>query len=282
MPEGQLPSVDYRIASDQYFPAMGIRLIAGRLADPRNENEVNINQSAARRFWPTENPVGKRVKFGLGAAQAPWRTVVGVVGDVHHLGLEIAPRPETYRPYIANPLGAPVFAVRATGDPQTLAAAIRDKLRQLDPEVPLYNTATMEQLLAKSLETRRLLVFLLMAFAGMALLLAAIGLYGVVSFAVGLRTHEIGIRLALGAENSSVVRLMVVQGLRIVLFGLLIGLAGAIAIGPLLAQVTYGIGSRDPIALLTAAAALLSVALLACYIPARRAADLDPMDAIRY
>ena len=145
----------------------------------------------------------------------------------------------------------------------------------------MFNTTTMEQLLAKSVATRRLSVFLLTGFAAAALLLAAIGLYGVVSFAVGLRTHEIGIRVALGAETTSVVRLMLVQGLRIVLAGLLIGLAGALAAGPLLAQITYGIGSRDPVALLAAAAVLLAVALLACYFPARRAADLDPMTALR-
>jgi putative ABC transport system permease protein len=221
------------------------------------------------------------VKFGLGTAKDPWRTVVGVVGDVHHLGLEIAPRPEVYRPYIANPLGSPVFAVRASGDPQTLASAIRERLRVMEPEVPMFNVATMEQLLAQSLQARRLSVLLLTAFAGVALLLAAIGLYGVISFAVGLRTHEIGIRIALGAAAGSVVRMMLLQGLRIVLAGLLIGLAGALAIGPLLAHLTLGTGARDPIALLSAAAALLTVALLACYFPARRAAALDPMAALR-
>jgi putative ABC transport system permease protein len=281
MPEGQLPSVDYRVASDSYFPAMGIPLLEGRLADPRNANEVNINQTAARRFFRGESPIGKRVKFGLGATKDPWRTVAGVVGDVHHLGLEIAPRPEVYRPYIANPLGAPVFAVRATGDTQTLAAAIRERLRAIEPEVPMFNVATMEQLLAQSLQARRLSVSLLTGFAGVALLLAAIGLYGVISFAVRLRTHEIGIRVALGAEGGSVVRMIVAQGLRIVLAGLGIGLAGALTIGPVLAHLTYGTGSRDPIALLAAAGVLLTVSLLACYLPARRAADLDPMEALR-
>jgi putative ABC transport system permease protein len=280
-PEGQLPSIDYRVASDSYFPAMGIALLEGRLADPLNANEVNINQTAARRLFRGESPIGKRVKFGLGAADAPWRTVVGVVGDVHHLGLEIAPRPEVYRPYIANPLGSPVFAVRATGDPQTLAAAIRERLRALEPEVPMFNVATMEQLLAQSLQVRRLSVLILTGFTGVALLLAAIGLYGVISYAVGLRTHEIGIRVALGAEGGSVVRMIVVQGLRIVFTGLGIGLAGALAIGPMLAHLTYGTGSRDPIAFLAAAAVLLTVSLLACYLPARRAADLDPMEALR-
>lgn len=281
IPEGQLPSVDYRIATDSYFPAMGIPILEGRLADPRNASEVNINQTGARRFWPGQSPIGRRVKFGLGAAKDPWSTVVGVIGDVHHLGLETAPRSEIYRPYVANPLGAPVFAVRATGDSQALAAAIRERIRQVDPEVPMFNRATMEQLLAQSLQARRFSVLLLTAFAGVALMLAAIGLYGVVSFAVGLRTHEIGIRIAMGAAGGSVVRMILLQGLRIVLAGLLTGLAGALTIGPLLARLTYGIGSRDPIALLTAAAVLFAVAMSACYFPARRAADLDPMTALR-
>jgi putative ABC transport system permease protein len=146
----------------------------------------------------------------------------------------------------------------------------------------MFNVSTMEQLLAQSLQARRLSVSLLTGFAGVALLLAAIGLYGVISFAVGLRTHEIGIRVALGAEGGSVVRMIVAQGLRIVLAGLGIGLAGALAIGPVLAHLTYGTGSRDPIALLAAAAALFTVSLLACYLPARRAADLDPVEALRF
>jgi putative ABC transport system permease protein len=281
VPDGQLPSIDYRVASDSYFPAMGITLLEGRIADVRNANEVNINQTAARRFWRGEGAVGKRVKFGLGAAEAPWRTVVGVVGDVHHLGLEIAPRPEVYRPYVANPLGGPVFAVRATGDPRTLAAAIRERLRAVDPEVPMFNISTMAELLAQSLQARRLSVLLLTGFAGVALLLAAIGIYGVVSFAVGLRTHEIGIRVALGAESGSVVRMILAQGLGIVLTGLAFGLAGAIAIGPLLGHLTYRTSGRDPLALLAAAAALFAIALAACYFPARRAANLDPVDALR-
>ena len=281
MPEGDLPAVDYRIASDSYFASMGIPLIAGRLADPRNPSELNINQAAARRFWPGEDPIGKRVKFGLGAAQDPWRTVVGVVGDVHHLGLEIAPRPEIYRPYIANPLGAPVFAVRASGNSDTLSVAIRERLRALDSEIPMFNVSTMEELLSRSLQARRLSVLLLIAFAGIALLLAGIGLYGVVSYAVGLRTHEIGIRMALGAERSSVVRMVLAQGLRVVLIGLASGVVIALAIGPVFARLVYGVGTRDPVALLTGAAVLLMVALMACYFPARRAAKLDPLAALR-
>jgi predicted permease len=281
VPEGDLPAVDYRVATDSYFPSMGIPLISGRLADPRNPNELNINQAGARRFWPGEDAIGKRVKFGLGASQDPWRTVVGVVGDVHHLGLDIAPRPEVYRPYIANPLGAPVFAVRAGGNLETLIPAIRERLRAMDSEIPMFNVSTMEQLLSRSLQARRLSVMLLIVFAAIALLLAGIGLYGVVSYAVGLRTHEIGIRMSLGAERSSVVRMVLGQGLRVVLIGLAAGVVIALAIGPVFARLVYGVGTRDPIALLAGAATLLMVALMACYFPARRAAKLDPVAALR-
>jgi ABC-type antimicrobial peptide transport system permease subunit len=207
--------------------------------------------------------------------------LIGIIGDVHHLGLEIAPRPEVYRTYVANPLGAPVFVVSASGNPETLTAAIRERLRAMSPETPMFNVSTMEQLLAHSLEARRFSVLLLTVFAGVALLLAGIGLYGVVSYAIGLRTHEIGIRVALGAHRAAVIRMVLGQGLRIVLAGLGIGLGTAPAIGPVFARVVYGISSRDPIALLAGAGMLLAVALMACYFPARRAAGLDPLAALR-
>ncbi len=192
IPEGDLPSIDYRIASGSYFGAMGIPLLSGRIADPRNPDEVNLNQTAARRFWPGENPLGRRVKFGPLGDQQSWKTVVGIVGDVHHLGLEISPRPEAYRPYIANPLGAPVFAVRSTGNLDVLTSAIRERLRALDPQLPMFNVYPMEQLLDRSLESRRFSVLLLSLFAGIALLLAAIGLYGLLSYAVGMRPTRSG------------------------------------------------------------------------------------------
>ncbi len=174
-----------------------------------------------------------------------------------------------------------MFAVRAGGNLETLIPAIRERLRAMDSEIPMFNVSTMDQLLSRSLQARRFSVLLLIVFAGIALLLAGIGLYGVVSYAVGLRTHEIGIRMALGAERSSVVRMVLGQGLRVVLIGLAAGVIIALAIGPVFARLVYGVGTRDPIALLTGAGTLLMVALLACYFPARRAAKLDPVAALR-
>ena len=271
MREGDLPYIDYRIASDSYFAAMQIPVVAGRLADARNPDEVNVNQTAARRFWPGESALGKRVKFGPAASQQPWKIVTGVVGDVHHLGLDLAPRPEAYRPYLANPLGAPVFAVRSTANIQALSSAIRDRLRAIDPEVPMFNVASMEQLLARSLRPRRLAALLLSIFAGIALLLAGIGLYGLVSFVTGLRTHEIGIRAALGADQNTLMRMVVMQGLRLVGIGLAIGIGVSLAIAPAFASVVYGIGGRDRERACGGSSRnghCTSPPLLACYLPA--------------
>jgi putative ABC transport system permease protein len=260
---------------------MGIPLLEGRLADPVNANEVNINQTAARRLFRGESPIGKRVKFGLGAADAPWRTVVGVVGDVHHLGLEIAPRPEVYRPYIANPLGAPVFAVRAKGDPQTLAIAIRERLRAVEPEVPLFNVATMEQRLAQSLQTRRLSVLMLTGFAGVALLLAAIGLYGIIAYGVTQRTREMGVRIAVGATSRDVVSLVMRHALGLVTIGVVAGLAAGAAGSRLVRSWLFATSATDGATFVVVPCLLAIVALVASLVPARRAARVDPIVALR-
>ena len=281
VPEGDRPGIDFRVASESYFRTMSIPVLRGRLADPRRPLETNINETAAQRFWPGENPIGKHIKMGPYPDRLPWITIVGVIGDVHHLGLDIAPRPEAYVPYSAGPLGNPVWVVRTETSAESLIAAIRNEMRALDPEIPVYNVSSMDELVGRSLQTRRFTVALLAIFSAVALLLAAIGLYGVVSYAVGLRTHEIGIRIALGAQSSAVVRMVLAQGLRVVAAGLLIGAAATLAIGPFFSSLVYGVGTRDPLTLAVAGSVLLVIALLASYVPARRAAKLDPIAALR-
>ena len=281
MPEGDRSGIDYRVASQSYFRTMSIPVLEGRLADPQRPLETNINESAARRFWPGQSPIGKRIKMGPNADRLPWITIVGVIGDVHHVGLDIAPRPEAYMPYISGPLGNPVWVVRTDTSPEPLIAAIRNVMRTLDPEVPVYNISSMDELVSRSLQTRRFSVALLTIFSGIALLLAAIGLYGVVSYAAGLRTHEIGIRIALGAQKGAVIRMVLGQGFRVVLAGLVIGAGATLAMGPLFGSLVYGVSTRDPLTLVAAASVLLMIALMASYVPARRAARLDPVTALR-
>ena len=281
MPTGDRPGIDFRTASKSYFPTMGIPVVQGRLADPQRPLETNINETAARRFWPGENPIGKHIKMGQYPDRLPWLTIVGIVGDVHHLGLDIAPRPEAYMPYSAGPLGNPAWVVRTGVSAESLIAAIRNEMRAIDPEIPVYNVSSMDELVGRSLQTRRFSVALLAIFSAIALLLAAIGLYGVVSYAVGQRTREIGIRIALGAQSSAVVSMVLAQGLRVVAVGLLIGAAATLAIGPLFSNLVYGVGTRDPLTLAVAGSVLLLIALLASYFPARRAAKLDPIAALR-
>ena len=281
VPEGDRPGIDYRVASESYFRTMNIPIVQGRLADPQRPLETDINETAARRYWPGESPIGKHIKMGPNPDRLPWITIVGVIGDVHHLALDIAPRPEAYMPYLSGPLGNPVWVVRTDTGPESLIAAIRNEMRAVDPEVPVYNVSTMDELVSRSLQTRRFSVALLSVFSGIALLLAAIGLYGVVSYAVGLRTHEIGIRMALGAQKGVVLRMVLTQGFRVVFAGLVIGTAATLAIGPLIGSLVYGVSPRDPWTLAAAALVLLIIALVASYVPARRAARLDPVAALR-
>ena len=281
VPVGDRPGIDYRVASESYFRTMSIPVLQGRLADPQRPLEANINETAARRFWPNESPIGKRIKMGPNPDRLQWITIVGVIGDVHHLGLDIAPRPEAYMPYIAGPLGNPVWVIRTDTSAESLTAAVRNEMRAIDPEVPVYNFSSMDELVNRSLQTRRFSVVLLTIFSGVALLLAAIGLYGVVSYAVGLRTHEIGLRMALGAQKGAVVGMVLAQGFRVVFAGLIIGAGATLAMGPLLGSLVYGVSTRDPLTLIAAASVLLIIALVASYVPARRAARLDPVTALR-
>jgi putative ABC transport system permease protein len=287
LPPGQHPEVDFRRASTGYFQTLGIPLHAGRLVTEQditsNTPAVVINEAMARRFWPDEDPVGKRISAtGSNPEQGPWQTIVGVVGNVRHLGLDIEPRPEVYFHMNTSPFFSPIFAIRTTGDPKNLVAAVRAEVRAIDPNLAAAGINTMEQLVAGSLVLRRFSLVLFGVFAAIALLLAAVGIYGVMSYAVTERTHEIGVRLALGAQPRAVLRLVVREGATLALIGVGLGLAGAFALTRVMEGLLYGVSATDPITFTAIPIILIGVALGACAVPARRATKVDPMVALRY
>ncbi len=281
----EAPVADFRVVTSDYFRAMSIPLARGRAFDERDGKDappvVIINESFARQHFAGEDPLGKRITFG--SSGNPTREIVGVVGDVRHAGLDEATNPEYYVSYLQNPISRMTVVTRAaSSDPAALAPSIRGAIRQVNSGQPVYNVRTMDQLLAQSLARRRFNMILLGVFAGLALALAAIGLYGVMSYTVAQRTHEIGIRLALGAQKGDVLRLVVGQGLLLAVVGVGLGLAVAFAATRLLATLLYGVSATSVTVFASVSLLLLLVALLACYVPARRATRVDPMIALRY
>jgi putative ABC transport system permease protein len=277
-------SADWRIVSPGYFRTMGIPLRGREFEDRDNgdsQQVVIISEEMARRYWPDEDPIGKPVLV-LSFGRTPF-TVVGVAGDVRSVGLESDPKPTVYAstPFAAswNPMN---LVFRTTGDPMAQVSAIRSTLGSIDPNIPAYDVRTVDDLLSTSLGSRKFTMFLLGTFAGVALLLACVGLFGVMAYLVSQRTHEIGVRLALGARPGDVFRLIIGRGMALASVGSVLGLGGAWAIGRFLETLLYQIKPTDPITLASAPFVLLAVALLACYVPARRAMRVDPMVALRY
>jgi putative ABC transport system permease protein len=279
----EAPSAERYGASPEYLRAMGILMLRGRgFTEQDNANAplvALINRTAAQRIWPNEDPLGKRIR--LGGIDNPLRSIVGVVGDVNHYDLETAPGLQAYVPHTQWTDSYMLLVVRTTTDPATLTGPIRQTIHALDPDVPLHNVATMRQLVSASVAQRRFTLLLIAVFAAVALLMAAIGLYGVMAYSVAQRTREIGIRVALGAQGADVVRLVVGRGLRLVTLGVALGLAGAFALTRLMKSLLYDIGATDPLTFASVAALVALIALLACYIPARRATKVDPMVALR-
>jgi putative ABC transport system permease protein len=296
-----IPVLQYRKVSAGYFETMGIRLVDGRYLTERDTANglpvAVVNETAARRFWPEGSPIGKVFKLGPPEEMVPagilppnyrfirW-TVVGVVKDIKHDGLGSTSGPEVYtlqQQGMSND-GARLtmyLAVRTANDPAALTAAIRRQVLELDKEQPIAGIATMEERRAESLRRTQFNTLLLSIFAAVALLLAMIGIYGVMSYSVAERTREIGIRVALGAQRGNVLGLVVKRGLVLVSLGSLIGLGGAIGVTRLMSGMLYGVGATDPLTLAVVAGLLVGVTLLACYVPARRAAKVDPMNALR-
>jgi predicted permease len=276
---------DQRVASVGYFEAMKIPLVSGRFFTEQDTIDsakvVIIDENMARAYWPNTDPVGKRLKRGDANSNEPWLTVVGVVGNVKHYALDTDSRVAIYGPHLQNRFGSMSVVVRTTADPLSLAAAVTREARAMDPNVPIYDVKTMEQWLSESLARRRFSMFALGLFAGLAMLLAAVGIYGVMSYAVAERTREIGIRMAMGAESRNVISLVIGQGMTLAGIGVSIGLAGAFPMTRVMASLLFGVSATDPLTFAVIALLLAVVALAACYLPARRAAKVDPMIALR-
>jgi predicted permease len=276
-----------RTVSAGYFDVMGVPLLKGRALNERDragaQAVVIVNRTFAERTFPGEDPLGKRLTFRFTADQPPYE-IVGVVGDEKVAGLDARTAPVIYFPYLQGPDSTMSLVVRTSGDPESLTAAVRGEAQALDREVPLYSVMTMERLIADSAPTfmRRYPAYLVGVFAGVALLLAVVGIYGVISYAVGQRTREIAIRVALGAQHRDVLGMVLRQGMLLALAGVLVGLAGALALTRLLAGLLFGVSAADPSVYALVSALLMLVALLACYVPARRATRVDPMVALRY
>ncbi len=278
------PAAGFRSATPDYFRAMGIPLLQGRTlreSDDENSRRVAvINETMAKKFWPNENPIGRRIKPS--ANNGAWVEVVGVVASVRHQSLDRAPDPEMFVPFAQSPDAQLNLAVRTTSDPAGLAATIRGVVSSLDKDQPVYEVRTMEERVSESVAEPRFRTGLLMLFGLIALVLAAVGIYGVMSCSIAQRTREIGVRMALGAQPVDVLKLVVGQGMRLTILGLGVGLAGAFALTRVLASQLYEVRATDPTAFAGVAFLLAVVALLACYLPARRAARVDPLVALRY
>jgi putative ABC transport system permease protein len=283
---GQGPDSGFHQVSPDYFRALGIPLLRGRTFDARDLEQapgvVIVSETLAKRYWPGEDPVGRRVSYGTNDKGEPyWMTLIGVAADVRQKGLHTDPRPEAYVSYTQWPSRYATLVVRSELDPAGLTAALRREIQAVDPDVPAYDVKTMREVLDGSLASRRFNMGLLVLFAVVALVLAAVGLYGVMAYMVTLRTHEIGVRVALGAQKRDVFHLVVGQGMALTLGGVALGVLGALALTRVLSTLLVGVAVTDPWTFGAVALLLSAVACLACYVPARRAARVDPMVALR-
>ena len=277
---------EVRTVTAGYFAAIGTPLVRGRVIDETDTTAAPqvavVDETLARRFWPDGNAIGKEVRLGNASSTNPWLTIVGVVASVKHGGVTEDPVRYIYRPLSQSSTSSMDVVVRTAADPAALAAAIHREVRSLDPTLPVYEVHTLEQAVARSLGTERLTNHLLLAFALAAMLLAAVGIYGVMALGVSHRLNEFGIRLALGAAPRDVLALVLGQGMRLVLLGLVLGLAGAAGLTRFLGSLLFHVEPLDSVTFGGVALVLAGVAFFACYIPARRATRTDPLEALRY
>ncbi|MBO0724492.1 MAG: ABC transporter permease, partial [Blastocatellia bacterium] len=284
------PDADRHQVAPGYFAAMGIPLLAGRdftdADDMERPGVAIINEAAAKRFWPNENPLGKRITIGMGReaklyGKAVSREIIGVAGNVKHEQLRDDFQPELYVPAWHLPAPNMFLIVRGKAPAESLISSIRRAAQSIDPEQPIRRAQLLETAIARTVAPQRLLASLLSLFAGLALALAMIGIYGVMSYNVAQRTQEIGIRMALGAQGSDVLKLITRQGMKLVFIGIALGLLASFALTRLMKSLLFGVNATDPLTFGIVMLMLALVALLACYIPGRRATKVDPLIALR-
>jgi putative ABC transport system permease protein len=287
IPVAQRPKAAYRTVTQDYFRTLGIQLVRGRLFDSQDSQEatpvVIINQAMARSFWPNEDPLGQRVRFG--EPDDPAYLVVGVVRDIKHMGLDADEGPVIYQPHAQKRfawLRWMTLVVRTETEPTSLAETVRARVLEVDKDQPVYNVASVEQLLDKSIAQPRFSMLLLAGFAFLALNLTLLGVYGVVSYTVAQRTREIGVRMAVGAQRRDVLCLVVGDGLRLVVVGVVVGVAAALALTRVIQSLLFEVSATDPATFLVISLLLVGVTLVACYLPANRGAKLNPVEALRY
>ncbi len=276
------PEADYTIVTPNYFSTLQIPLLKGRQFTPQDKSGaprvIIINDIFAARVWPRQDPIGKR--FRVGFEKEP-REVVGVVGSIKQAALDAEARPAMYLPHAQSPTNLLTVLVRTTGEPMSMAAAVREQVRAIDADVPVTHVQTMEKVLGASVAQPRFSMLLVALFAGLALILSTVGIYGVMAYSVSRRAHEIGVRMALGAGAGEVLKLVLKDGMSLAFAGIGVGLLGAFALTRLMASLLFDISAKDPVTFASVAAFLAVVAFIACYIPARRATKVDPLIALR-
>ena len=278
------PQVDWRIVTPRYFSTMRIPVLNGRTFTDRDrattEPVAVVSNTFARRYFPGEDPLGRRVRTTMDASDR-WVTIVGVVGDTRDQSMDADLRPQIYRPHAQYSIWSMALMVRTQGDPLLLTSPIRDAVWAVDPEVPVSWVQTMDEVIRDSMTQPRLLAELLVAFGALALVLGAVGIYGVMSFGVSQRAAELGVRMALGAGRGVILRQILTDAFRLVLAGLVVGVAGALALTRLLTSQLYQVEPTDPMILGSVVLVLCAVGLVASYLPGRRASRLDPAEALR-
>ena len=282
------PSADFFSVGSGYFRTMGIPIIKGRDFNDRDQHTSNpviiVTESFARRYFPGEEPIGKRIKPGISTydnEKSTMREIVGVVGDVRNLNLSTAEKPAFYEPQTQTPFNQMILVVKTTADPHSLETAATREVQAMDRDLPVFGVKTMDEYVATTMAAPRFITTLLSIFASVALALTVVGLYGVMSYAVAQRTNEFGVRIALGAQVGDIVRLVLKHGLIVVLIGVAIGIGAALLLTSIMTKFLYGVGANDPLTFVVIPVVLGAVTLLACYLPARRATKVDPLVALR-